>query len=140
MSLSDQERMDLVKYRLTEAKDTQSDVELLISHKRYRAVVNRIYYSMFYSLLALGLKYGYESSKHTQIIGWFNKTFIHAGLIEQKYGRIITKAFNRRTKGDYDSFVSFDLETVTEMYEEMKDFNEAIERFINQGESLEKSL
>jgi uncharacterized protein (UPF0332 family) len=132
MNLDDQERLDLVKYRLEEAKDTQSDVELLISNDRFRAAVNRIYYSMFYSLLALGLKYEYESSKHAQLIGWFNKTFIHSGLIDLKYGRIITKAFNRRTKGDYDSFVIFDLETVNEMYDEMKDFNNAIERFLNQ--------
>lgn len=131
MILDDQDRLDLVKYRLEEAKDTQSDVELLISNDRFRAAVNRIYYSMFYSLLALGLKYEYESSKHAQLIGWFNKTFIHSGLIDPKYGRIITKAFNRRTKGDYDSFVLFEMETVNEMYEEMKDFNRTIELFVN---------
>jgi uncharacterized protein (UPF0332 family) len=87
---------------------------------------------MFYSLLALGLKYEFETSKHAQLIGWFNKTFIHAGLIDTNYGKIINKAFNRRTKGDYDSYIKFDLITVKEMYEEMKDFNSAIEQFINQ--------
>jgi len=48
-------------------------------------------------------------------IGWFNK------------------AFNRRTKGDYDSYIEFDKETVVEMYEDMKDFNLEIERFLNQN-------
>lgn len=132
MSIDNQDRLDLIQYRLTEAKDTESDVELLISHDRLRAAINRIYYSMFYSLLALGLKYEFETSKHAQIIGWFNRTFIHAGLIDTNYGKIINKAFNRRTKGDYDSYIEFDLETVKEMYEEMKDFNSAIERFIDQ--------
>ena len=88
---------------------------------------------MFYSLLALGLKYEYETSKHVQIIGWFNKDFIHEGLIDSKYGKIINKAFNRSTKGDYDSYIEFDLETVKEMYEEMKDFNQTVEEFINQS-------
>lgn len=132
MTIDNQDRLDLIQYRLAEAKDTQSDVELLISHDRLRAAINRIYYSMFYSLLALGLKYEFETSKHAQLIGWFNKTFIQAGLIETNYGKIINKAFNRRTKGDYDSYIEFDRETVIEMYEEMKDFNSAIERFINQ--------
>ena len=77
MSIENQDRLDLIRYRLAEAKDTVADVELLISHKRLRAAINRIYYSMFYSLLALGLKYELETSKHAQIIGWFNKTFIH---------------------------------------------------------------
>jgi len=88
---------------------------------------------MFYSLLALGLKYEFETSKHAQLIGWFNKNFIQEGLIEPKYGKIINKAFNRRTKCDYDSFIEFDLETVEEMYKEMLDFNRAIESFINQN-------
>jgi len=134
MSIDNQDRLDLIQYRLAEAKDTQSDVELLISHDRHRAAINRIYYSMFYSLLALGLKYEFETSKHAQLIGWFNKTFIQSGLIEKKVGKIINKAFNRRTKGDYDSYIEFDMETIIEMYEEMKDFNSAIERFINQHE------
>ena len=62
----------------------------------------------------------------------FNKNFIREDLIDSKYGKIINKAFNRRTKGDYDSYIDFDLETVKEMYEEMLDFNIAIEQFINQ--------
>jgi uncharacterized protein (UPF0332 family) len=132
MSIDNQDRLDLIKYRLTEAKDTQADVELLISHKRLRAAINRIYYSMFYSLLALGSKYDIESSKHAQLIGWFNKNFVNEGLIDSKYGKIINKAFNRRTKGDYDLYIDFDLEIVKEMYEEMIDFNRAIEKFINQ--------
>ncbi len=132
MSIDNQDRLGLIQYRLAEAKDTQSDVELLISHDRLRAAINRIYYSMFYSLLALGLKYEFETSKHVQLIGWFNKTFIQSGLIEKNYGKIINKAFIRRTKGDYDSYIEFDMETVIEMYEEMKDFNSALERFINQ--------
>jgi uncharacterized protein (UPF0332 family) len=132
MSIDNQDRLDLIQYRLDEATETQADVELLIAHDRLRAAINRIYYSMFYSLLALGLKYEFETSKHAQLIGWFNKTFINEGLIGSNYGKIINKAFNRRTKGDYDSYIEFDLDTVKEMYEEMMDFNSAIERFINQ--------
>jgi len=99
MSIEEQDRYDLIQYRLTEAKDTQSDVELLISHDRLRAAINRAYYSMFYFFMALGLKYEFETSKHAQLIGWFNKTFIHEGLIDSKYGKIITKAFNQDKRG-----------------------------------------
>ncbi len=84
----------------------------------------------FYALLALGLKYQFETSKHLQLLGWFNKNFIHEGLIDTRYGKIINKAYNRRTKGDYDSYIEFDTSTVTEMFEEMKDFIKAIDEFI----------
>jgi uncharacterized protein (UPF0332 family) len=129
--MEENDRNELIRYRLDEAKDTLSDVELLISHDRLRAAVNRIYYGMFYSLLALGLKYEFETSKHQQLIGWFNKNFINEGLIDANFGKIINKAFNRRTKGDYDSYIEFERSIVLEMFEEMKAFIDKMEQFIN---------
>ena len=69
---------NLIRHRIQEAEETIEDVKLLIDNDRLRAAVNRIYYGMFYSLLALGLAYEFETSKHAQLIGWFNKNFIHA--------------------------------------------------------------
>lgn len=122
MTLSDEDRQQLIKYRLEQAEDTILDVELLIKNNRLRAATNRIYYGMFYALLAFSLKHNFESSKHAQIIGWFNKNFVHEGKIDERFGKSITKAFNRRTKSDYDAFAEVDQETVVEMFSEMKEF------------------
>jgi uncharacterized protein (UPF0332 family) len=130
MSLDANERTELIRYRLEEAKETIADVQLLIENDRLRAAVNRIYYGMFYSLLALGLAYQFETSKHQQLLGWFNKNFIHEGLIDAKFGKIINKASNRRTQGDYESYVEFDKEVILEMFGEMKEFIIEIERFL----------
>jgi uncharacterized protein (UPF0332 family) len=99
----------------------------LIDNDRLRAAVNRINYGMFYSLLAPGLAYQFETSKHQQLIGWFNRNFIHSGLIEIKYGKIINKALNRRTQGDYESHVEFDQEIIVETFSEMQEFIAEIE-------------
>lgn len=131
MSLDTNERTELISYRLEEAKETIADVQLLIDNDRLRAAVNRIYYGMFYSLLALGLAYQFETSKHQQLLGWFNKNFIHEELIDQKFGKIINKASNRRTQGDYESYVEFDKEVILEMFGEMKEFIIKIERFLS---------
>ena len=131
MNLGPNERTELISYRLEEAKETIADVQLLIDNDRLRAAVNRIYYGMFYSLLALGLAYQFETSKHQQLIGWFNKNFIHEGLIDSKFGKIINKASNRRTQGDYESYVEFDKDIILEMFSEMKEFITEIERFLS---------
>jgi uncharacterized protein (UPF0332 family) len=80
--------------------------------------------------LALGLSCGFETSKHPQLIGWFNKNFIHGKEIEPEYGKMINKAYNRRTKGDYDVYVDFDKDTVIEMFDEMKDFISRIKKYL----------
>jgi uncharacterized protein (UPF0332 family) len=108
MTIESEDRRSLIKYRIEQSEEAVLDVQLLIENNRLRSAVNRIYYGLFYSLLALGLAYQYETSKHAQLIGWFNKTFIHGGLIDTKYGRIINKALNKRNKGDYDTYVEFD--------------------------------
>ena len=131
MTLSESERSTLIKHRLEQADETIADVELLVKNNRFRSAINRIYYGMFYSLLALALAYKFESSKHAQIIGWFNKSFIHTGKIEERFGKIINKAFNKRTKSDYDTFVEIDEKAVKEMLKEMKEFVFEIKKFLN---------
>ena len=64
MSLTEEKRHALIQYRIEQAKETVEEAHLLITHDKLRAGINRIYYGMFYMLLALGLKYRFETSKH----------------------------------------------------------------------------
>lgn len=130
MTIDDDYKKSLIQYRIEEAKETIDDVQLLIDNDRLRAAINRIYYGMFYSLLALGLAYGFETSKHPQLIGWFNKNFIHSKKVESEYGKMINKAYNRRTKGDYDAYVDFDKDIVIEMFNDMKAFISRINKIL----------
>lgn len=79
----------LIKYRYDQAKETVEEVKIHISNLLFKTALNRMYYGMFYLLLALSLKYDFKTSKHNQLIGWFNKTFIKTGIISGKYGKII---------------------------------------------------
>jgi len=130
MTIEEQTRDDLIKYRLEQARETIDVVDLLIRNDKLSSAVNRIYYGMFYSLLALALQYNFETSKHQQLIGWFNKEFIRSGLIEKEFGRILRDAYENRTSGDYDSFVVFNHAEVLLLYSDMKSFIEKIEIFI----------
>jgi uncharacterized protein (UPF0332 family) len=76
-------------------------VEFQIENNYLVLAVNRIYYGMFYMLLALALKYNYKTSKHSQLLGWFNKNFVKEGKIDGEVGKIVHKAFQDRTDGDY---------------------------------------
>jgi uncharacterized protein (UPF0332 family) len=116
MTLSNEEKNHLIDYRLNQAKESLEIAELLIKLPNYPTALNRIYYSVFYCLLAVGLKYDYKTSKHSQLIGWFNKNFIATGKMESKYGKIIRKAYEYRLMADYDAFVEFDKENVEKLF------------------------
>jgi uncharacterized protein (UPF0332 family) len=122
---------DLINYRIEQANKTIHEIPLLVDNELNKTAVNRIYYGMFYMLLALALKYDYKTSKHRQLIGWFNKTFIKTGAIDLKYGKIINDAYENRSDSDYGLFIEFSKEEVEEMFNEMKMFIAEIKRYLN---------
>ena len=132
MNPDNKDKSNLLKYRLQQAKDTIEVVDILIINKKYPAAVNRIYYGIFYTLLALALKFDFESSKHQQLIGWFNKEFIQTGKVEKNYGRVLRKAYENRTTGDYDTFIEFEKNDVVQLFEEMKQFIVRIEKLLRE--------
>lgn len=85
---------------------------------------------MYYALTALALKNKFETSKHGQLISWFNKEYISTKKLDSKYGKILRNAYQNRTKGDYDAFVSFSKNEVEYMLSEMTDFIEEIKRLL----------
>jgi len=128
--IENSDRDTLIDYRISQAHETITDVTKLIETELFNVAVNRIYYGIFYCLNALALKYEFQSSKHLQLIGWFNQNFIKTGIFEVKYGRILRNAYKNRSDGDYVPFITFSKEDVMNMQEEMIDFIEQVTAFL----------
>jgi len=121
----------LIKYRIARSKETIAEAANAIDNNFWFNAENRIYYAMFYIVSALAVKNGFSTSKHAQLLGWFNKNFILPALIPKKYGKIYQLAFNKRQKGDYEDFLSFEKDEVDEDYQNMLEFIGAIEKLLN---------
>lgn len=126
--INEHDRISLISYRINQAKDSIELVRFLISTENLSEAVNRIYYGMYYALTALALKRQIETSKHQQLIGWFNKEFVANKLTDIKYGKMVRLAYHNRRKGDYDAFVSFTHEEVDNMLLDMVDFINEIQK------------
>lgn len=124
--IAENDRDSLIEYRLNQALDTIELAKFLLSSDKLVIAVNRIYYGMYYALTALALKHAFETSKHGQLIGWFNKEFISNKKVDPRYGKILRNAYQNRTKGDYDAFVLFSAIEVESMLTEMVDFIDEI--------------
>jgi uncharacterized protein (UPF0332 family) len=122
MTITDEDRRILIDHRLKKTDELTAEIKVHIKNGHFNTAVNRIYYCLFYALSALALKEFFTTSKHQQLIGWFNRNFIKEKLIDRKYGMIINTAFEMRTKGDYDDFIKYNKVEVEKLYEEMKDF------------------
>ena len=74
--MKDGYKQTLITYRLDRSKESLKAAELLLINNMLTSAMNRIYYSMFYSVQALLLLHDTSFSKHSQVKGYFNREFI----------------------------------------------------------------
>ncbi len=130
------DREVLFTYRLKQAEETLSDAEkMLQNHLSPRSIINRAYYSMFYTVLALFLKteINLKISKHIGVISIFDKEFVHTGKIDKYYSKILHKMFKARQEGDYKEFVKFSAEDTLEFVKLAEEFFVSINKFIDKS-------
>jgi len=85
--LTEQEKRALVEYRLERASESIKAARLLFENRLFIPAMNRIYYSMFYSVQALLVLDEKAFSKHGQVKGYFNKEYIKSGIFPKEFGR-----------------------------------------------------
>lgn len=124
-------RDDYIQYRFRRALDTYEEAIILASNNRWNAVINRLYYACFYSVIALLLKRNIETQTHDGARIQFGLHFVKNGLIEKSFGRLYTKLFDFRQKGDYGDMFDFDEETTMPLIGQVKEFLSQIENLIN---------
>ena len=127
----DKKRQELASYRLREAKESLEEAEfLLLGKKSPRSVINRAYYAMFYAVLALLVYEPYASSKHSGVLGYFNKRFIKEGVFDKSLGKSINKAFEVRKRGDYREYVELTYDQVEPFIDKARVFIREIEDYL----------
>ncbi len=130
MTLSDEDRKSLIRNYLDKSQESIAQVKFLIENNQLSLAVNRIYYGIYYILSAAAIKNQFKTSKHEQLIGWFNKIYIKGNIIDKKYSRLIRKFYENRVEGDYNVFSEFSEEEVNQSFEEMKDVISEIQKMI----------
>lgn len=114
--MSPADKNELTLLRLFQAERCISDAEFNMADGRFAVAINRVYYGMFYAILALGVLCDYKSSKHQQIIGWFNKNFVHTGIFPVHFTRLVKDAFDARMDADYGvDFEGFEVDLKTRL-------------------------
>jgi uncharacterized protein (UPF0332 family) len=131
--MNDQDKDELVKYRLTRARETYNEVDILVRNGLWNTAVNRLYYSCFYAVIALLADQEIEVHSHSGVRQMFGLHFIRTGKIEPESGRFLARLFDLRQTGDYDDFIDFDREKVMELLEPADKLISIIEELLNGG-------
>jgi uncharacterized protein (UPF0332 family) len=130
VTLSEQDRNILIVHRVEKARSLFKEASFLFESGLYNTSVNRIYYGMYHILSALALKDNFSTSKHLQLIGWFNREYVKKDRVSIDIGRYLSRAFEMRSKGDYDDFIVYTKPEVEKLLRNMKDFIDELEKLL----------
>lgn len=131
MTLTDKDRETLIQHYKDKTREAIENVNFLIENDKLSLAAHQIYYGVYYMLSALALKNHFKTSKHLQLIGWFNKKYVKDGVIDKQYGRWVREAYENRMEGDYNVLFHFAKEKVEQSFVEMKEVIAELEKLID---------
>ncbi len=121
----------LIANSILKSKEALEDAKYNTEGLRLNAAQNRIYYAVFYSVMALGYMNDFVTSKHSQLMGWFNKKFIfESEIFSDELYAIYKTAYENRMKSDYEFTYKPDIETINKSFKDAEDFIDTIENYI----------
>ncbi len=118
----DEQTRVLIEVRLDRAHEDIETARELFNSGRYRAAVNRSYYSIFSVTTALLLTQRIERSKHAGVESAFIQNFIKTGIIETEYGKIYDYIRKKREESDYSARITIDKETAEKVVDNAEKF------------------
>lgn len=103
---------DYIKYRLSRAKESLEEAEILAKNKHWNSTIGRLYYACFYVVSSLLLKDNINSKTHSGIHSQFNLHFVKTDKVTKEQGKLFTDLMDMRVKGEYGDMFDFDEKTV----------------------------
>ncbi len=123
-------KAELVKYRLSRAKEAFGDGEILASQERWNAAANRLYYACYYLVSAYFAKKEIRATTHSGLKVIFNRELVKSGKISREDGRLFNQLFGIRQEADYEDFQSIEAEDIKPLIPKVKSLIEDIEEII----------
>lgn len=119
---------------IAKSKEAFDDAEFNFQNRRFSVTLNRIYYSIYYSVLALADIDGYVSSKPIQLKGWFNKKYIYEeNVFDERMLMIYQKAYIDHQESEYEiiAFNELEIGDIEKSLHDTKYFIESVYSYIN---------
>jgi len=121
----------LVRHRIEQAQQALEDARFLFEGNRTtQSVINRLYYAMFYAVLALLQTVGKSPSKHRGVMSFFDTEFVMKDIFPKSMSKNLHDAFDLRQTSDYDPIESVPREVANEMVKKAEVFVKTIQDYL----------
>ena len=121
---------ELAGYRMGRANEMLEAAKKNLEIGQYKTSLNRSYYAIFHAMRAANILKGFDSSKHSGVIAYFNREYLKSGILEKSLSVIIKNSAFLREKSDYDDFFIASRKDAEKQLEDANAFVMVIEQFL----------
>lgn len=122
---------ELSRYRFETGREALSDARLMYENGRYKNALNRAYYAIFHAIRAVNALTGFDSSKHSGVIAYFNQNYVKNETFPKELSKLIRLASENREKADYLDFFIASREEAEKQIQRAEQFLEYIEKYLH---------
>lgn len=125
---------ELSRYRFETGQEALADARLMYENGRYKNALNRAYYAIFHAIRAVNALTGFDSSKHSGVIAYFNQNYVKTEVFPRELSKLIRLASENREKADYLDFFIASREEAEKQIQRAEQFLEHIEKYLQEQE------
>ena len=101
-----------------------------LNMRQYKTSINGSYYAVFHAMRALNILKGFDSSKHSGVIAFFNREYLKTEILDKALSVIIKNSSFMREKSDYDDFFIASKKEAETQVSEARIFLEVAETYL----------
>ena len=122
---------ELASYRMERAWEMLDASRENFMIGQYKTSLNRSYYAIFHAMRAANILKGFDSSKHSGVIAFFNKEYLKENILDRKLSVIVKNSAFLREKSDYDDFYIASKKDVEEQLQHAEQFLHEVEAYLS---------
>ncbi len=123
---------ELAGYRMKRAEEMLDAASGNLEIGQYKTSLNRSYYAIFHAMRAANILKGFDSSKHSGVIAFFNKEYLKENILDRNLSVIIKNSAFLREKSDYDDFYIASRKEAEKQLKDAQVFLHAVEKYLDQ--------
>lgn len=116
---------------LAQAEEKLRAATLLLHGRAWGDASSRAYYAAFHAISAVLLSKDETYSSHAQVLGRFNKAFVHQELFPREFTILLTRLYENRQAGDYEAMLSVTEEDARQDVADAQRILDAVRQFLS---------
>lgn len=89
-------------------------------------------YAIFHALRSVTALAEFDSSKHSGVIAFFNRTYVKEGIFDKSISKMVDTAYRLREKADYQDFIIISKEQAMEQIRKAEKVFGMIESYLEE--------